>query len=63
MSFAMAAGSLKGVMCAAPGRICRVALGRRQARADLAVRVDTWSSSAAMSVTEIRMEAVRPARS
>jgi hypothetical protein len=39
-----------------------VALGRRLARADMAAGVDTWSSSAAMSVAGIRMEAVRPAQ-
>lgn len=50
MSSARAAGSVKGVMCAVPGRILRVALGRRLARADMAAGVDTWSSSAAMSV-------------
>jgi hypothetical protein len=49
-------------MCAAPGRICKVALGRRLARAVMAAGVDTWSSSAAMSVAGIRMEAVRPAQ-
>ena len=63
MSSARAAGSVKGVMCAAPGRIVRAALGRRLARADMAAGVDTWSSSAAMSVAGIRIEAVRPARS
>lgn len=59
MSAARAAESVKGVMCAAPGRIFRVAFGRRLARADMAAGVDTWSSSAAMSVAGIRMEAVR----
>jgi hypothetical protein len=63
MRSARAAGSVKGVICEAPGRICRVALDRRLARADMAAGVDTWSSSAVMSVAGIRMEAVRSARS
>jgi hypothetical protein len=63
ISWAKAAGSVKGVMCAAPGRTCRGARGRRPARADMAAGVETWSSPAAMRVAGALLEALRPARS
>ena len=49
MRLASAAGSVNGLMRAAPGRTVRLARDRRLARAGMAAGGETWSSPAAIS--------------